>query len=96
MTQIEEATVEFNAKISSVTKAETSQSFTAKFENGGSFRTTFASQRQATNTNTEKRDYSMRILVKARQASVPEGLQRVMDILQEAIRKRVDSTEEEA
>ena len=96
--QIEECVVEFNAKINSVTSAETSSSSSVSVEasvgvNVGivsaSVKASYSSQSQARNSNTETREYSMRVLVRARQAPMPEGLKRIMDILAEAIKNRV-------
>ncbi len=95
--QIEECVVEFNAKINSVTSAESSKDETigVEAEIGGSYgpvtasvKASYSSQSQARNSNTETREYSMHILVRARQAPVPEGLKRIMDILAEAIKNR--------
>jgi hypothetical protein len=102
--QIEEATVEFNAKINSVTKSETSTTTTASREVSGSvnawivkvnFKSSFSSTTQSKNSNVETREYSMRIFVKARQAPIPEGLKKILDILQEAIKDRVSASPSE-
>jgi hypothetical protein len=96
--QIEECVVEFNAKINSVTSAETSKSETIGVDASvdvaasvvtASVKASYSSQSQSRNSNTETREYSMRVLVRARQAPVPEGLKRIMDILAEAIKNRV-------
>jgi hypothetical protein len=96
--QIEECVVEFNAKINSVTSAESSKDETIGVEAsiGGSYgpvtanvKASYSSQSQARNSNTETREYSMRVLVRARQAPMPEGLKRILDILAEAIKNRV-------
>jgi hypothetical protein len=96
--QIEECVVEFNAKINSVTSAESSKDETIGVEAsiGGSYgpvtanvKASYSSQSQSRNSNTETREYSMRVLVRARQAPMPEGLKRILDILAEAIKNRV-------
>jgi hypothetical protein len=98
--QIEEATVEFNAKINSVTSSESSTSRSLSTEVSGtvkawfvsaSFKSSFSTTSQSKNSNVESREYSMRIFVKARQAPMPEGLKKILDILQEAIKDRVDA-----
>ncbi len=97
--QITEATVEFNAKINSVTSSESSYSATTSREVGVSggwfvsvnYKSSFSSTTQSKNSNVETREYSMRIFVKARQAPIPEGLKKILDILAEAIKDRVDA-----
>jgi hypothetical protein len=95
--QIEEATVEFNAKISSVTSSSTEQNtaygvtVNAKYSSFWSpvsvdLKASFSSTKQTKNSNVENREYSMRVLVTARQASIPEGLKRILDILEEAMK----------
>lgn len=95
--QIEEATVEFNAKISSVTSSSTEQNtaygvtVNAKYSSFWSpvsvdLKASFSSTKQTKSSNVENREYSMRVLVRARQASIPEGLKRILDILEEAMK----------
>ena len=95
--QIEEATVEFNAKISSVTSSSTEQNtaygvtVNAKYSAFWSpvsvdLKASFSSTKQTKNSNVENREYSMRVLVTARQASIPEGMKRILDILEEAMK----------
>jgi hypothetical protein len=95
--QIEECVVDFNAKINSVTASEASRAegLGVDASVGGSYgpiavnvKASYSSQSQARNSNTETREYSMQIKVRARQAPVPEGLKRVLDILAEAIKNR--------
>jgi hypothetical protein len=101
--QITEATVEFNAKISSVTSSEQARSTTSVQEvavKGGfikkvDYKNTFTSQSASKHSNRESREYSMRVFVKVRQAALPEGLKVILDSLADAVKKRVDDSPSE-
>lgn len=98
-TQIEEVSILFNAKISSVTTAESSASSASSSGYGGSYgwgywggnvgvsySGNYASKSQSANSNEEKREFSIEVEVSAKQASIPEGLSRLLQILADAIR----------
>jgi hypothetical protein len=96
--QIDTCEIEFNAKISSVTSSSRERSSSASVGvsvRGGwgpvsvGISASYSSQSQAKFSNEEKREYSMRILVKARQAPIPAGLSRILDILEAAIMNKV-------
>jgi hypothetical protein len=97
--QIDTCEIEFNAKISSVTSSSRERSSSASVGvsvRGGwgpvsvGISASYSSQSQSKNYNEEKREYSMRILVKARQAPIPAGLSRILDILEAAIMNRLE------
>eukprot|EP00567_Pseudictyota_dubia_P010101 CAMPEP_0197460714 /NCGR_PEP_ID=MMETSP1175-20131217/54760_1 /TAXON_ID=1003142 /ORGANISM="Triceratium dubium, Strain CCMP147" /LENGTH=204 /DNA_ID=CAMNT_0042995863 /DNA_START=82 /DNA_END=696 /DNA_ORIENTATION=- len=92
--QVDEATIEFNAKISSITKESTQKdtSFGLDVKAGyrgfgfsASLKASYSNKKQVRNSNEEKRDFSLRVFVKATQADMPEGMRRILDILTDSI-----------
>ena len=92
--QIQLAEVEFNAKISSVTQQESSSSTSigVELEVAGEFKAvkvglkaSFSHQQTSKNSNTEQREYSMRVYVKAVQDDMPAGMKKILDVLESAI-----------
>ncbi len=92
--QIQLAEVEFNAKISSVTQQESSRDMKIGVEleaSGGfgafsaSLKASFSHQQTSKNSNTEQREYSMRVYVKAVQDDMPAGMKKILDVLEQAI-----------
>jgi hypothetical protein len=91
--------ITFNAKIASVTSSssQSSSSQNSQWSAGGRFwwwggggnwnaRGSYASQAQSKFKNKEQREYSMTVVAKARQATMPEGLSRIMSILADSIK----------
>ncbi len=95
--QVASCEIEFNAKISSVTTSElttdTKVGVEASVGFGGpmgigfsaSMKTSVSHQRTEKNSNTEQREFSMRVFVKAVQEDIPTGLKKILDILETAI-----------
>jgi hypothetical protein len=92
--QIAECSIEFNAKITSLQGR--SLSFGVDTEVGGtigggfglfsvSMSASFGTQTKLSNSNEEKREFSMRVFVKARQPELPVGMARLIGVLEEAI-----------
>lgn len=97
--QIEECTVNFNAKISSLSQSsiasQSSKSSTSSFSAalslpGFSISTsatsTFSNQVTAANSNTEQRAFSISVYVKSVQDALPNGVTKILSILEDAIR----------
>ena len=92
--QIELAEVEFNAKISSVTTSE-SESTTkigVDLDVSGQYKmvkvglkASFSHQKTEKNSNSEQREYSMRVYVRAVQDEMPAGMRKILDVLEQAI-----------
>jgi Protein of unknown function (DUF2589) len=92
--QIAECTIEFNAKINSITKSnlDFSLGLEASASGGGAigpveakFSASFSTKITHSSSNTEEREYSMNIMVKASQSEMPSGMSRILSILEEAI-----------
>ena len=88
------AEVEFNAKISSVTQQESasSTSIGVQLDVAAEFKSvkvglkaSFSHQQTSKNSNTEQREYSMRVYVKAVQDDMPAGMKKILDVLEQAI-----------
>ena len=92
--QIKQCTIEFNAKINSVTASESTSMTSNAGSSGGGFnfwfaasssRSSYSNQKTEKNSNKEEREFSMRIVIKAKQDEMPVGLKKVLDMLEEAI-----------
>lgn len=92
--RVQEVTVNFNAKISSVTSASTTSNTTSSVVGslsahvGGfsaSMTASYSNQVSEANSNTEQREFSMSIYVHASQAELPAGTAKLLSILEEAI-----------
>jgi uncharacterized circularly permuted ATP-grasp superfamily protein len=89
--QIEETTIKFNAKVSSTTRQETissSQSGWNLNQNnwwwwGAQSTASFSSQSTATRSNTEERQFSLTVFVRAVQDGMPGGMRRVLNLLED-------------
>lgn len=85
----------FNAKINSVTSSSTDISSLTKQQSsvsGGfgslfsaSMSASYSNQLTVANSNTEQREFSMSIYVRAVQDTMPQGMQRILSVLEEAI-----------
>jgi hypothetical protein len=98
---IDTAEVEFNAKITSTTQSDVTSSFSQDLdaEVGGNYWFVRASmksktsyQRQSANSDREERTFDMRVYVRARNADMPAGTERLLNILENAIDERNLST----
>jgi Protein of unknown function (DUF2589) len=96
--RVKSAVIQFNAKISSVSKSEvaTSTSISTQLSSGAnvilasaSMTASFSSQVSTNNSNEQKREYSMMVRVEAVQDEMPGGLAKVLSILEEAILKGI-------
>jgi hypothetical protein len=91
--EINEITLDFNVKLNSVSSFETS---TTDFnQNAGSagaesvnFKAAVSTQRQTRGNIKIARDYSLSVHLKATQAPLPVGIQRILDQLDLAIQTR--------
>ena len=73
-----------------MTRAETASSAALGVKTGSnwnswgssaSFSMTYANAQSARNSNTEQREFSMRVFVRATQADMPPGTQKLLDVL---------------
>jgi hypothetical protein len=92
--QIEECTIDFNAKITSVTKSSSDiamqQSLTTSASGGfifgsASMTASFSAQQRFKNSNEENREFSMHVYVRAKQTEMPAGMAKILGVLEEAI-----------
>jgi hypothetical protein len=95
--RMEETTVEFNAKITSTTyrKTDTSFKIDAALEakagwlwGSAKLKVSTAYQRNTQQGATVNRTYSMRVFIKAVQDEMPAGMERILGILEDAIRSQ--------
>lgn len=93
--QIDECIIEFNAKISSVTRSETaiasqySQSTTRSMNflfYSSSMTSSYSSQKAEKRSSKENREYSMKVRVKAVQDDMPAGTAKMLGVLESVIR----------
>lgn len=94
---VENAEIEFNAKITSTKESNMSSNFQQQVDAsaGGSWWFAKASvksktsyQRQRSSTEKEQRTFDMRVNVKARNADTPAGTERLLTILENAIEEK--------
>ncbi|MEM6684922.1 MAG: DUF2589 domain-containing protein [Bacteroidota bacterium] len=92
--RVADTTIEFNAKISSVTAIESSTSnqlnlsadLKLRWGIGRlNFKGSYSYQKKTSNSDESKRSYSMNVKINAVQEEIPAGLNRVLDILEESI-----------
>ncbi|MCH2193423.1 DUF2589 domain-containing protein [Kordia sp.] len=92
--RVADTTIDFNAKISSVTKVETvashkldlSAELSLRWAWGRfKFKGSYSYQKKSTYSDESKRSYSMNIRINAVQDEVPAGMSRVLDMLEESI-----------
>ena len=95
--RIEEATLDFNAKITSISQSSdsvTSKSSKSGGGRSGGFFSYFASasmnaststQRVSRTGNTENKTYTMSVHVRAVQDEMPAGMERLLGILEDAV-----------
>ncbi len=88
--------MEFNAQVNSVNTRESSSDLKLSVAASGGFGPvrfsgSFSAQRSARSSTSEERTFSMNIYVKVSQAPLPAGLERLLDILEEAMFEGEDS-----
>lgn len=93
---IEEAEIEFNAKITSTRESTSSDSFGGELGagidgawfKGASLSTKMSYQKQSSTQEKEQRSYDMRVKVKLRSADIPPGTERLLSALENAVEER--------
>jgi hypothetical protein len=89
--QVDECTIQFNAKINSATTSSSSYGVNVNAEyRAWIFNAQFSASAKYANSDSEQREFSIEISVKAKQAPMPEGLKRVFDILEQSVINRAD------
>ena len=98
--RVDETRIEFNAKVNSMTSDSSSTStdigldaeFKAKW-GWGSFKMkgSFSHQKKRSHTDEVNREFSLKINVLAVQDEIPQGMSRVLDILESGIREPQDA-----
>lgn len=90
--RVEETTIDFNAKINSITRQseKTKIGSKTKVRYGGLFNpvkvnTSFSFQKQSSSGTTVNRTYSLSIHVRAVQDEMPGGMEKILGILEDAI-----------
>ena len=92
--QVAECTVEFNAKLSSVTASESSNmrsSSTTRTESLGfwfvsmSSTSSYSNKVTEKNSNKEERMFSITVRVNAKQDDMPNGMKKILDMLEAAM-----------
>ncbi len=106
--RVEEMTLDFKAKITSVQERVVNEKIRRTFEGGGSaslgaiswlfraprLKMKVVSQKDTRERANVTRNYSMKIFVRAVQDEMPGGLEKILDILEESIKEEVRETEE--
>ncbi|WP_298507723.1 DUF2589 domain-containing protein [uncultured Kordia sp.] len=94
--RVADTTIDFNAKISSVTKVETTAShkldlsaeLSLRWAFGRfNFKGSYSYQKKTSYSDEAKRSYSMNVKIHAVQDEMPAGMSRVLDMLEESIRE---------
>lgn len=91
--KIDEMTIDFNARINAVETRSVETQFKADASLGVNyakvveFKASASFQRKTSENSEVKRDYSMSIHVKASQADIPEGMARVLGLLEGLIQE---------
>jgi len=93
---IEEAEIEFNAKITSTKESSSSQSFGGELGagidgawfKGASVQTKMSYQKQSQSQEKEQRSFDMRVKVRLRSADIPPGTERLLSALESAVEER--------
>ena len=93
---IDEASVEFNAKITSVRESKVDSNFTQDVQSEtnvgwwvrAKVNTQTSYQQQKSDTAKVERSYDMRVFVKVRNAEMPRGTERILDIMENVITQK--------
>lgn len=98
---IQDITIDFNAKISSVEKQESSLNteFGAGFEVGAKYggfsaklNASYSRQRKSSRSGESKKEYNMHIIVKAGQDDPPPGIDTLVNFLETLVTPAIDTT----
>lgn len=94
ISQVQEVYISFSAKLNSIAKSETTSdslySDSVKGSSWDRYGTTstmsasYSDKKSAKSGSSEEREFSLEVTLKARQADMPVGLGRILDILEEA------------
>jgi len=93
--EVRDITVEFNVKLSSVQKTESSTAHewnskvSASFWGGYKMSASYSGQYQTAQSGEVKKDYALDIKVNAGQAELPKGTSRILDIFESIVRDGV-------
>jgi hypothetical protein len=93
---IDEASVEFNAKITSVRESKVDSSFSQDVQHEtnvgwwvrAKVNTQTSFQQKKSDTAKVERSYDMRVFVKVRNAEMPRGTERILDIMENVITQK--------
>lgn len=97
--RVEETTIDFIAKITATEyrNVDTSMKIDASLEAKAGFlfasaklKTSFSYQRNTREGNNVSRDYSLQVKVRAVQEEIPGGMAKVLNLLESAIKEKVD------
>jgi hypothetical protein len=95
--QVEECTIEFNSKIDSIQATAVSDTAVvgaraSAWSSSAAFNAEFSNQKSNRGSNSEQREFSMKVLVRAVQAEMPPGTQRLLEMLEDAIFRNAAGT----
>ncbi|MGG8496031.1 DUF2589 domain-containing protein [Tenacibaculum sp. TC6] len=99
--RVAETTIDFNAKISSVTKSSTDTSHDLNLSTNVNlrwgfgrmnFKGSYAYKKKSSNSDEANRLYSMNIRIHAVQDEMPPGMSKVLDIMEELITESANPT----
>jgi hypothetical protein len=90
--RIDEVTIDFNAKLTSVETRNVSNEFAANAEVSGriwkvKFKASASYKRTSSSTSTTERTYNLGVRVRAVNDELPAGLERILNILEESIER---------
>lgn len=90
--RIDEVTIDFNAKLTSVETRNVSSEFGASAEMSGrfwkvNFKASASYKRTSSSTSTTERTYNLGVRVRAVNDELPAGLERILNILEESIER---------
>lgn len=90
--RIDEVTIDFNAKLTSVETRSVSSEFAANAEVSGriwkvKFKASASYKRTSSSTSTTERTYNLGVRVRAVNDELPAGLERILNILEESIER---------
>ncbi len=97
--KIDEAIVEFNAKITSTTESSSSDAFKTEIDAsaGGSYwfvsakvSTKTSYQKQSANSDKEERTFDMHVKVTASNTDMPSGTEKILNMLEESMQETPD------
>lgn len=95
--EVDEASIEFNANITSTTSSNSSSDFSGSTSTSGgggwwfaraSFKANASYQKKSSSTQEVKKTYSMQVKVRAKQADMPAGTSKILSILENVITEK--------